>query len=109
MSATNEIIVAAVVTKEKKPTLNALNTKFMVFGNWLIERLVASAQLTDENVAEARKTLGMFSSVDEQIALYDGFVGELKLRTKDAKALIRANNKPPPKAKAAKVAGDADK
>ena len=110
MSATNnEIIVDAVVTKEKKPTLNAMNTKFMVFGNWLIERLIAAGQLTTENVLEARRTLGMFSSVDEQIVLYNGFVSELKLRTKDAKALIRANNKPPPKAKAAKVAGDADK
>ena len=91
-----------VAIKEKKPTLSAQGTKFMVFGNWLIERLVASNQLAPESVAESRKILGMFSSVDHQILLYDGFSSELKVHTKSVKALVRQNGKPPAKAKVAK-------
>jgi hypothetical protein len=107
MSASIENTVVA--TKVKKVTLSAQSTKFMVFGNWLIERLVSDGQLTAESVTESRKTLGMFSGVDEQIVLYDGFAADLKVHTKNVKALIRANNKPPTKAKAAKAVGDADK
>ncbi len=90
--------------KVKKPTLSAQSTKHMVFGNWLIERLVAGGQLTPDSVTESRKILGMWSSVEDQIALYDQFTLELKARTKDIKTIIRQFHKPPKPTKKAKTA-----
>ena len=95
---------AVVAKKEKKPALSALSLKHMVFGNWLIERLVAGGLMNAESVTESRKILGMWSSVDEQIALYDGFTAELKTNTKEMKLTIRQFHKPPKAAKKAKTA-----
>ena len=106
-SNNNEILIDAVVVvtkKEKKPTLNAQNTKFMVFGNWLIERLVAGGLMNAESVNESRKILGMWSSVEDQIALYDGFAADLKTNTKEMKLTIRQFLKPPKATKKAKTA-----
>jgi hypothetical protein len=93
-----------IAEKVKKPALSAQSTKHMVFGNWLIERLVAGAQLPADSVTESRKILGMWSSVEEQIALYDGFTADLKTNTKELKTLIRQFHKPPKAAKKAKTA-----
>ena len=90
--------------KVKKPALSAQSTKHMVFGNWLIERLVGVGLMTTESVNESRKILGMWSSVDEQIALYDGFTAELKINTKEMKLAIRQFHKPPKAVKKAKTA-----
>ena len=90
--------------KVKKPALSAQSTKHMVFGNWLIERLVGGGLMTTESVTESRKILGMWSSVDEQIALYDGFTAELKINTKEMKLAIRQFHKPPKAVKKAKTA-----
>ena len=95
---------AVVAKKEKKPALSAQSLKHMVFGNWLIERLVAGGLMNAESVNESRKILGMWSSVDEQIALYDGFTAELKTNTKEMKLTIRQFHKPPKAAKKAKTA-----
>jgi colicin import membrane protein len=46
----------------------------------------------------------MWSSVEEQIALYDGFAAELKASTKEMKAIIRQFHKPPKATKKAKTA-----
>jgi hypothetical protein len=100
----NTPVSPAAAEKVKKPTLSAQSTKHMVFGNWLIERLVAGAQLTPESVTESRKILGMWSTVEEQIALYDGFAADLKASTKDMKAIIRQFHKPPKATKKAKTA-----
>ena len=90
--------------KVKKPALSAQSTKHMVFGNWLIERLVGVGLMTTESVNESRKIIGMWSSVDEQIALYDGFTAELKINTKEMKLAIRQFHKPPKAVKKAKTA-----
>ena len=95
---------AVVAKKEKKPALSAQSLKHMVFGNWLIERLVAGGMMNAESVNESRKIIGMWSSVDEQIALYDGFTAELKTNTKEMKLTIRQFHKPPKAAKKAKTA-----
>ena len=100
----NTPVSPAAAEKVKKPTLSAQSTKHMVFGNWLIERLVAGGQMTPESVTESRKILGMWSSVEEQIALYDGFAAELKAITKDMKTIIRQFHKPPKATKKAKTA-----
>jgi hypothetical protein len=100
----NTPVSPAAAEKVKKPALSAQSTKHMVFGNWLIERLVAGGQLTAESVTESRKILGMWSSVEEQIALYDGFAAELKASTKEMKAIIRQFHKPPKATKKAKTA-----
>jgi chemotaxis protein histidine kinase CheA len=96
----------AAAEKVKKPALSAQSTKHMVFGNWLIERLVAGGQLTQESVTESRKILGMWSSVEEQITLYDGFAAELKASTKEMKAIIRQFHKPPKATKKAASEGE---
>ena len=90
--------------KVKKIALSAQSTKYMVFGNWFIDRLVNEGQMTTEAIAESRKILGMWSSVEDQIALYDGFVAELKTNTKEMKTLIRQFHKPPKAPKKAKTA-----
>jgi hypothetical protein len=90
--------------KVKKIALSAQSTKYMVFGNWFIDRLVNEGQMTAEAIAESRKILGMWSSVEDQIALYDGFVAELKTNTKEMKTLIRQFHKPPKAPKKAKTA-----
>ena len=95
---------AVVADKVKKLALSAQSTKHMVFGNWLIERLVAGGLMNAESVTESRKILGMWSTVDEQIVLYDGFVAELKTNTKEMKMTIRQFHKPPKAAKKAKTA-----
>ena len=102
-SNNNEILIdaAVVAKKEKKPALSAQSTKHMVFGNWLIERIVASGMMNADSVNESRKILGMWSSVEEQIALYDGFTAELKTNTKEMKLTIRQFHKPPKAASAA--------
>ena len=105
-SNNNEILIdaAVVAKKEKKPALSAQSTKHMVFGNWLIERIVASGMMNADSVNESRKILGMWSSVEEQIALYDGFTADLKTNTKEMKLAIRQFHKPPKAAKKAKTA-----
>ena len=90
--------------KEKKIVLSAQSTKYMVFGNWFIDRLVSEGQMTAEAVTESRKILGMWSSVEDQITLYDGFVAELKTNTKELKMTIRQFHKPPKAVKKAKTA-----
>jgi len=104
-SIQNNTASPAVATeKVKKITLSAQSTKYMVFGNWFIDRLVTGAQMTPESVNESRKILGMWSSVEDQIALYDGFVADLKTNTKELKTLIRQFHKPPKATKKAKTA-----
>lgn len=105
----NTIIMNNVETKVKKVSLNGQGVKYMAFGNWLIERQVASGLMTSESVTEARKLLAMFAGVDEQVEFYAKFASECKEHTKSVKAAIRQHNKPPPKAKAVKVVGDAEK
>jgi len=100
----NSASPAAAAEKVKKITLSAQSTKYMVFGNWFVDRLVAGGQMTNESVTESRRILGMWSSVEDQIALYDGFVAELKSSTKDMKAIIRQFHKPPKATKKAKTA-----
>ena len=47
--------------KEKKIVLSAQSTKYMVFGNWFIDRLVNEGQMTADAVNESRKILGMWA------------------------------------------------
>jgi hypothetical protein len=105
----NTIIMNNVDTKVKKVSLNGQGFKYMAFGNWLIERQVTSGLMTSESVVESRKLLAMFSSVEEQVEFYAKFANECKEHSKNVKAAIRQHNKPPPKAKAVKVVGDAEK
>ena len=102
-------IMNNVETKVKKVSLNGQGVKYMAFGNLLIERQVAGGLMTSESVAEARKLLAMFSSAEEQVEFYAKFASECKEHSKSVKLAIRQHNKPPPKAKAVKVVGDAEK
>ena len=104
MSQNNTPTSPVAAEKVKKPALSAQSTKHMVFGNWLIERLVGGGLMTTESVTESRKLLGMWSDVEEQIALYDGFTAELKTNTKEMKLAIRQFHKPPKAVKKAKTA-----
>ena len=102
-------IMNNVETKVKKVSLNGQGVKYMAFGNLLIERQVAGGLMTSESAGEARKLLAMFSSAEEQVEFYAKFASECKEHSKSVKLAIRQHNKPPPKAKAVKVVGDAEK
>jgi hypothetical protein len=104
-SIQNNTPASSVATeKVKKIVLSAQSTKYMVFGNWLIDRFVTMGLMTTESVNDSRKTIGMWSSVEDQIALYDGFVADLKTNTKEMKMTIRQFHKPPKAVKKAKTA-----
>ena len=103
MSSQNiEIVIAETVTKvakTKTPTLSGKYIKFLVFGNWFIDRL-AVAGTTDEATVEAmRLQLELFAGVSKQTEMFDLFFQEIKDSTKSMKALIRKHNAPPKKEK----------
>ena len=103
MSSQNiEIVIAETVTKvakTKTPTLSGKYIKFLVFGNWFIDRL-AVAGTTDEATVEAmRQQLELFAGVSKQTEMFDLFFQEIKDSTKSMKALIRKHNAPPKKEK----------
>ena len=85
--------------KAKTPTLSGKYIKFLVFGNWFIDRL-AVAGTTDEATVEAmRLQLELFAGVSKQTEMFDLFFQEIKDSTKSMKALIRKHNAPPKKEK----------
>ena len=101
MSANNiEIVVAessvATQKKVKVPTLSGKYIKFLVFGNWFIDRLAVSDEATVEAM---REQLELFAGVSKQTEMFDLFFQEIKDSTKSMKALIRKHNAPPKKEK----------
>ena len=103
MSANNiEIVVAETVTKvakTKTPTLSGKYIKFLVFGNWFIDRLAVAGTADEATVETMREQLELFAGVSKQTEMFDLFFQEIKDSTKSMKALIRKHNAPPKKEK----------
>jgi|LakMenEpi03Aug12_release.lakeMendotaPanAssembly.Ray.scaffolds.fasta_scaffold417107_1 septal ring factor EnvC (AmiA/AmiB activator) len=103
MSANNiEIVVAETVTKVAKiktPTLSGKYIKFLVFGNWFIDRLAVAGTTDEATVETMREQLELFAGVSKQTEMFDLFFQEIKDSTKSMKALIRKHNAPPKKEK----------
>ena len=101
MSATNSPVS---LNKEKKPSLSAKHSKFLVFGYWLTQQLLHKQLLSDSQ--SALELLTLFSDVSAQTTYFQTFLDELKSSTKDKKSAIQAHNKPPPQSKAKPAKSD---
>ena len=101
MSATNSPVS---LNKEKKPSLSAKHSKFLVFGYWFTQQLLDKQLLSDSQ--SALELLTLFSDVSAQTTYFQTFLDELKSSTKDMKSSLKAHNKPPPKSKAKPAKSD---
>ena len=97
---TNTVIVAK-EKKEKKPTLSAKYSKFLIFGYGFVKSLEAQGALTAEGVEAAFAELKLMSSVEEQTQLYENLLTQSKESGKAMRKFVTLRNKPPkaPRAK----------
>ena len=97
---TNTVIVAQ-EKKEKKPTLSAKYSKFLIFGYGFVKSLEAQGALNAEGVEAAFAELKLMSSVEEQTQLYENLLDQSKESGKTMRKFITLRNKPPkaPRAK----------
>ena len=97
-------IVATQEKKEKKPTLSAKYSKFLVFGYGFVKSLESQGVISAEGVETAFAELKLMSSVEEQTQLYESFLAQSKETGKVMRKFITLRNKPPkaPKAPRAK-------
>ena len=91
------------VVADKKITLAGKYTKFLVYGYWSIDRLLAAGIIDEATAQTARVELCLFAGPEKQNEMFDLFFAGLKDSTKSMKALVKEHNKPPPKAKKEKV------
>jgi hypothetical protein len=82
-------------TKTKKITLSGKYSKFLVFGNWLIQQINADEELT----SKAQEQLQLFASPQQQNLFFETFFDDIKLHTNSMKTIIKLHNKPTPKTK----------
>jgi hypothetical protein len=97
---TNTVIVAK-EKKEKKPTLSAKYSKFLIFGYGFVKSLEAQGALNAEGVEAAFAELKLMSSVEEQTQLYENLLTQSKESGKAMRKFVTLRNKPPkaPRAK----------
>jgi hypothetical protein len=97
---TNTVIVAQ-EKKEKKPTLSAKYSKFLIFGYGFVKSLEAQGALDAEGVEAAFAELKLMSSVEEQTQLYENLLAQSKESGKAMRKFVTLRNKPPkaPRAK----------
>jgi hypothetical protein len=97
---TNTVIVAK-EKKEKKPTLSAKYSKFLIFGYGFVKSLEAQGALNAEGVEAAFAELKLMSSVEEQTQLYENLLDQSKESGKAMRKFVTLRNKPPtaPRAK----------
>ena len=88
-------IETSVETKTKKITLSGKYSKFLVFGNWLIQQINADQELT----SKAQEQLQLFASPQQQNLFFETFFDDIKLHTNSMKTIIKLHNKPTPKTK----------
>ena len=96
--------VVAQEKKEKKPTLSAKYSKFLVFGYGFVKSLESQGVLNAEGVETAFAELKLMSSVEEQTQLYENLIVQSKETSKVMRKFVALRNKPPkaPKAPRAK-------
>ena len=97
-------VVATQEKKEKKPTLSAKYSKFLVFGYGFVKSLESQGVISAEGVETAFAELKLMSSVEEQTQLYESFLAQSKETSKVMRKFVALRNKPPkaPKAPRAK-------
>jgi len=97
-------VVATQEKKEKKPTLSAKYSKFLVFGYGFVKSLESQGALSAEGVETAFAELKLMSSVEEQTQLYENLIVQSKETGKVMRKFVALRNKPPkaPKAPRAK-------
>jgi len=97
---TNTVVVAQ-EKKEKKPTLSAKYSKFLIFGYGFVKSLEAQGALNAEGVEAAFAELKLMSSVEDQTQLYENLLTQSKESGKAMRKFITLRNKPPkaPRAK----------
>jgi hypothetical protein len=88
-------IETAIETKTKKINLSGKYSKFLVFGNWLIQQINADEELT----SKAQEQLQLFASPQQQNLFFETFFDDIKLHTNSMKTIIKLHNKPTPKPK----------
>jgi len=103
-------VVATQEKKEKKPTLSAKYSKFLVFGYGFVKSLESQGVLNAEGVETAFAELKLMSSVEEQTQLYESFLAQSKETGKVMRKFVALRNKPPkapkaPRAKKSDAAG----
>ena len=87
----------------KKINLAGKYTKFLVHGYWTIERLLVAGIIDETTAHSARVQLCIFDAPEKQNEMFDLFFDGLKDSTKSMKALVKLQNKPPPKPKKEKT------
>ena len=97
-------IVATQEKKEKKPTLSAKYSKFLIFGYGFVKSLEAQGALSAEGVETAFAELKLMSSVEEQTQLYESLLNQSKETGKVMRKFITLRNKPPKAPRAKKSA-----
>ena len=97
-------VVATQEKKEKKPTLSAKYSKFLVFGYGFVKSLEAQGALSAEGVETAFAELKLMSSVEEQTQLYESLLNQSKETGKVMRKFIALRNKPPKAPRAKKSA-----
>ena len=101
---TNTVVVATQEKKEKKPTLSAKYSKFLIFGYGFVKSLEAQGALSAEGVETAFAELKLMSSVEEQTQLYESLLNQSKETGKVMRKFITLRNKPPKAPRAKKSA-----
>ena len=97
-------VVATQEKKEKKPTLSAKYSKFLIFGYGFVKSLEAQGALNAEGVETAFAELKLMSSVEEQTQLYESLLNQSKETGKVMRKFIALRNKPPKAPRAKKSA-----
>ena len=97
-------VVASQEKKEKKPTLSAKYSKFLIFGYGFVKSLEAQGALSAEGVETAFAELKLMSSVEEQTQLYESLLNQSKETGKVMRKFITLRNKPPKAPRAKKSA-----
>jgi hypothetical protein len=88
--------------KPRKPTLSAKYTKFVVFGYSVVNALVASSLIADEQRDAAYAQIKLMDSVEDQTAFYSGFLTNLSASGKAMKKFVNDKKKPPKEPKVRK-------
>ncbi len=87
--------VVAQEKKEKKATLLAKYSKFLVFGYGFVKSLESQGALSAEGVETAFAELKLMSSVEEQTQLYENLIVQSKETSKVMRKFVALRNKSP--------------
>jgi hypothetical protein len=88
--------------KPRKPTLSAKYTKFVVFGYSMVNALVATGIIPEDQLDSAYAQIKLMESVEDQTAFYSNFLENLSASGKAMKKFVNDKKKPPKEPKVRK-------